>query len=137
MTEPAKPARTLAEQVQAIAAAVQTLYPGLPVTAVYFDVEGLPKMPRFPLATEEAVIAADNPEARLKPRQRKMLAVLRSSPIPLTQKAVALRVTTKGRPTTRGSFGEEFRELVFLGFVKQQHDLYTDDETKWGATGSE
>lgn len=67
------------------------------------------------------------------PTMRRILKELRDSPVPLTRKAVAKRMN---RTSTRGKFGDAFRQLVSRGEIQERDDLYTDDASKYGATNS-
>jgi hypothetical protein len=83
-------------------------------------------------------IAADLPTAGpaeltgLTPTQRRIVQVLRVSPMPLTRKAVANRL---GRSDATGKTGTDIRELVHLGYIFEAGGELTDDITKLPAGG--
>lgn len=70
--------------------------------------------------------------ADLSYTQQRILEVLRGSDVPLSRKAVAIKLD---RESTKGKFGEAVRDLVSRKLVYAWGDEITDDPTKFPATG--
>jgi hypothetical protein len=122
---PPDPAPQLAELSLAEGVIREYQRHGYRLEGVYLKFAGMRRPIRCPVAPT-GLHAADDED--LTPTERKIMDVLRASPVPMIRKNVAKAMNRK---SALGKFATYFQKLVALGHVVRRGQEYTDDASKF------